>query len=407
MNQSRYSIPAIFGLVFAPFALAYFFSYLVRNVDATIFKDLEAAFDLTKGELGIMSAAYFFSFTLAQIPLGYALDAYGARRVQSALYCLAAVGCMLAATATGFVSMSLARFLIGLGVAGGLMCALQAISQWFPPERLPLINNIMLAVGGLGSMAATWPIQQINLMVEWRLIFWGLVGVALLVPALLLAITPEPDKPKAKANRSLGTMLDIIRHPAFYVLVPAMTFGMGAGMSMQSLWVGPWVTDRLGLDDEAKSLVLLAINATFVITALGLGWMAPRMKAWGWSIPALMLSTLICGAAAYALLAVLPPVFGVWLFAVVIICQNGTFLIYAYLTQQVGPQVAGVSNALINCLVFGFVWMLMSLTGYIIDGVKAMGGSLDQGYTAAFVFLAIGCTSGCLWTLSGWHKLER
>ena len=191
MTQSRYSTKAIFALVFAPFALAYFFSYLVRNVNATISQDLQATFALSKGELGTMSAAYFFSFTLAQIPLGYAMDRFGPRRVQSVMYCVAALGCFFFATADGFAMLTLGRFLIGLGVAGGLMCGLKALSLWFPREQLPWINNLMLAIGGLGSMAATSPVQWLNDWLEWRMIFWLLIGVALLVPLILMTLSPE------------------------------------------------------------------------------------------------------------------------------------------------------------------------------------------------------------------------
>jgi sugar phosphate permease len=59
--------------VFAPFAAAYFLSYLLRNISAVIAPSLSAEFMLDAGQLGYLTASYFLGFALMQIPIGLCL----------------------------------------------------------------------------------------------------------------------------------------------------------------------------------------------------------------------------------------------------------------------------------------------------------------------------------------------
>ena len=66
-------------VVFLPFATGFFLSFLFRNVNAVISKDIAGTFSLTSAELGLLTSAYFIAFATTQIPLGIFLDRYGPR----------------------------------------------------------------------------------------------------------------------------------------------------------------------------------------------------------------------------------------------------------------------------------------------------------------------------------------
>ena len=68
--------------VFLPFALGYFLSYFLRTVNAVISPDLTVELALDDDALGLLTAAYFLAFALAQIPLGIALDRFGPRVIE-------------------------------------------------------------------------------------------------------------------------------------------------------------------------------------------------------------------------------------------------------------------------------------------------------------------------------------
>ena len=73
---------------------------------------------------------YFLAFAVSAIPIGVALDALGPRRVQASLMSVAAVGAIVFALAPAAPILIIGRFLIGLGVAGGLMAGLKAHALW-------------------------------------------------------------------------------------------------------------------------------------------------------------------------------------------------------------------------------------------------------------------------------------
>ena len=165
--------------MFLPFAGGYYLSYLYRSVNAVIAEDLSADVGLSASDLGLLTSAYFVAFAAFQIPLGLLLDRYGARKVHGLLLLLAALGALGFALGDGLLQLWLARALIGLGVAGGLMAALKAITQWFPESRWPVVNGCFLAMGGLGAMSATAPVEALLQVTDWRGIFVGLAAATL------------------------------------------------------------------------------------------------------------------------------------------------------------------------------------------------------------------------------------
>ena len=72
---------------------------------------------------------------------------------------MGAAGSALFGAANGFLTLVLARVLIGLGVAAALMAGLKAIILWFPKERVALANGYMIMMGALGAVTATAPAE--------------------------------------------------------------------------------------------------------------------------------------------------------------------------------------------------------------------------------------------------------
>jgi MFS family permease len=99
------------------------------------------------------------TFAAAQIPIGILLDRYGPRRVQSAVLVAAAAGAALFAVSDNFLLLLAGRALIGLGVAASSTSGLKALVLWFPKDRIPLLNGLMIMLGALGAVTATSPAE--------------------------------------------------------------------------------------------------------------------------------------------------------------------------------------------------------------------------------------------------------
>ena len=61
-------LPGLFLRVYLPFAGAYFLSYLYRTVNAVVGPLIATDLNLSAGELGLLSSAYFIMFAAVQLP---------------------------------------------------------------------------------------------------------------------------------------------------------------------------------------------------------------------------------------------------------------------------------------------------------------------------------------------------
>ena len=242
--------------VFLPFAFAYFLSYIFRGVNAVIFPYLERDIGITAADLGLLTAAFFLFFAGCQPILGVLLDRYGPRRVQTGLLILAAAGSALFGLSSSLAELVVARMLIGLGFAGGLMAAIKAFTLWYPPHRWGVITGYHMTAGGAGSMAATLPVQWSLSVMDWQGLFFWLAGICLLSAALLFFVVPKEDGGGSKGTlREQFRVTRIVLTDGFYWRIqPLLSVQQLAFISCISLWVGPWLRDVGGISNTGLRL---------------------------------------------------------------------------------------------------------------------------------------------------------
>ena len=165
--------------VFVIFTLAYFLSYFYRSANAVIAPDLAREMNLDAAQLGLMTSLFFAAFAAVQLPLGLGLDRYGPRAVTPALMLAGAAGSLIFAGAQSFAALALGRALIGVGMAGVLMGALKAFSQWFTAQRYPTLSGLLVGIGSAGALFAATPLAWLNATLGWRMVF--VVGAAMIV----------------------------------------------------------------------------------------------------------------------------------------------------------------------------------------------------------------------------------
>jgi predicted MFS family arabinose efflux permease len=374
-----------------PFALGYFMSYLFRAVNQVIAPDLIADFDLSPGELGLLTSAYLFGFTLFQLPLGLLLDRFGPRRVQTGLLLVSAVGAALFALAPDAWSLTIARGILGLGLCGCLMSAFKANAIWLPMSRLALGNSTTIAIGALGVVAATRPADWLAQLIGWRPMF-DILAAATVGVALLIFFCVPKDQPQGRpsAPESLATQLRVIgqimQDRVFWRVAPMVATMSGAFIAIQTLWAGRWLSDVAGLDRASVADVLLFMAIGFVIGSLTTGWIADRAQRHGLTIELVVGCSFLIFAISQFLVvlhAPVPPVLPWILFGFA--GQAGN-LGYATLAAHFGSAAAGRAQTTANLLLFGSAWALQWGIGAVLDLYRgAAEGSVDPaGYRWAF-----------------------
>ena len=270
--------------VFLPFALGYFLSYLLRVINAVIAPDLVSELGLTAADLGLLTSANFFAFTIVQLPLGIMLDRYGPRRTETFLLLFAAIGCFVFATAGTTPGLIAGRALIGLGTAACLMAAFKAFAMWLPAGRLPLINGMQMAAGGLGAVVGTVPVEVALTVTDWRGLFYLFGVLTLAVAGLLFFTLPRrrgPETQPGTFKEQVAGFGQVFTSPMFLRIAPMTVASQCMFLSTQSLWIGPWLADVAGLGREAVANYLMLIAVSMVLGFLGMGTIAERLGKFG------------------------------------------------------------------------------------------------------------------------------
>lgn len=373
--------------VLLPFAAGYFLSFLYRTVNAVLAPHIARAIHLDAGDLGLMTGIYFLTFAFFQLPLGILLDRFGPRRVEAGLLLFAASGAAAFALAQDAGTLILGRALVGLGVSACLMGALKANAQFYPLERLPLMNGIILSAGGLGAVAATAPVQAALGFTDWRGIYFALAGITLAVAALLFLVVP--DRKGAAADDTLASQLrevaGIFTDRQFLRVMPVGMMAMGAFLAIQGLWAGPWLRDVAGMPPEGVATGLTVMAGAMGVGFLSMGLIADFLARWH-------IRTIVVGGIGMALfwLTLVAMALG-WAGAPLVLAAAFGFfgaassLMYAVVGQGFSPHLAGRATTSINLTMFLCAFVLQwGLGGVIGLWPKGETGWPAEAYAVAF-----------------------
>lgn len=175
-----------------------FFVALVNNLDR---QTLSVLAPTLRGEMGFgpVEYSYVTSAFLAAYALGYAfcgrvLDKVGVKvglAVALAFWSLAGAG---HAMATGWLSLAVFRFLLGLGESFNSPAGVKAIAEWIPPRERGLCMAVFSNGNVVGAIIAPPLVSFLALRFgwQWAFIVTGAVGFVLL--AIWWRIYDAPEK---------------------------------------------------------------------------------------------------------------------------------------------------------------------------------------------------------------------
>ena len=398
--------------VFLAFALAYFFSALVRAVTATLAPTLSAEFGLSSGDLGLLAGGYFLGFALTQLPLGSWLDSYGPKRVIVGFLSVAVLGCLAFSWATSFSWLLAARVLCGVGVSACLMAPLTAYRRWFAPASQLRANSWMLMTGSLGMLASTLPVQWFVPQWGWRALF-VLLAVAIAAAALLLAWrlpawerAPSQAAGAPKPASLWQTYRSIFSHPYFVRHMPMGFFCYGGLMAMQTLWAGPWLVQVSGYTPAQAAVGLFWLNVCMLCTFFTWGSLNPLLARKGlhadWLIArgfplGLLVLALICWGGAQVQW---------WGWALFCMAYSFMSLAQPAIGMAFPAALAGRALSAYNLVIFAGVFAVQWGIGLLIDLFKAQGFATAQAFSAAMGVFGLCCALSYAFYMSRQNSLN-
>ncbi len=395
--------------VFVPFAFGYFLSYLGRVVNAVLAPHLVEAFALGAADLGFITSVYFLAFAAFQLPLGILLDRFGPRRVEAPLILAGAAGALLFGAADGVAGLTAGRALMGLGASACLMAPFTAYRLWFPAARVPMVNGLLMACGGLGAIAGTVPVEFALGLTGWRgvLVLYALAVVV--AAAALFLVVPESgrgrrDVQPTSFSRLIRELAGIFRDPLFVRIAGATFLIQGSFIGLQSLWIGPWLAGAAGFDGPAVAEYLFFVALGMTVGYASMGLVADRLKRIGIPTSIVALAATICMLATQGAIIVSPPRIAAPLWIPFSFFGASSVLWYSSLYQSYPIEMAGRAATALNVFLFLGIFTCQWGVGIVVDfWPRGPGGAYPaEAYRAALGLLLMLQAAGL-----GWYWIKR
>ncbi|WP_137928638.1 MFS transporter [Cupriavidus sp. 2SB] len=374
-TEPRHASPARWR-VLALFSLGFLVSYIFRGVNLGFAPFLTRDLGLTAGDLGLLTSFYFLGFACAQLPAGILLDRFGPRRTEAALLLLAVAGSFIFAFAPGMAGLAAGRAMIGVGVSVCLGAAIQALSMWFPLARMPFLNGLVMAIGGMGAVVVGAPLSWLLSVTDWRTVSIGMGVVSFGMALLLWFGVPDARRPgkESFAEQMRGTRL-ILGSERFWRVVPLTLLNQGIFLAVQTLWVSAFMHDVQGLDASASARLVSVIGLAMMGGCVGAGWAARHLERRGISLYAfagfgmiafIVIQLLLMARLPFIPLALLWGAYGVF--------GSSGILTYALLARRFPDNLIGRATTAMTLTVFLATFVFQVGIGFVLDFFPSTDG---------------------------------
>jgi MFS transporter, ACS family, D-galactonate transporter len=242
-------------------------------------------FNLSDVDRGWINSAFFWSYGLVQLLMGWLVDRYGVKMPYTICYALWCLATMLTGLMTALAGLLLLRFLMGAAEAVVMPASYRWIRDNFSEGQSGTAVGIFTMGNkfgpAIGAPVAAWLIVAY----DWRLMFiaTGIVGLIWLVPWVLTVRNDFPRRGEAavkKRKASSVPFANIIASPLVWgAMIVNFCYGYFTFYCMT--WMPSYLVERRGLSLESSGLYTFFSFAGIAIVAVVAGWAADRIIARG------------------------------------------------------------------------------------------------------------------------------
>jgi sugar phosphate permease len=254
--------------------LAVCLSYLDRQALSVVAPLVTSELELDNASLGLLLSAFFWSFALMHLVVGWALDRFNIRIAYGLFVALWSCAQILSGLAQSFGMLFTARLLLGTFETAGQTGAARIISRILPAKDRVLANGIMMSGGSLGAMVAPLIMFGLADTVGWRVGFMLLGGVGLFwALAWVLWFRPPVEVLYGSRNssRPQEPWSEILTAPGFWACIVGAACTIPI-IHISASWIPTYFVQAWGLPlDRGFALYLFLMYFGLDVGFLGVG----------------------------------------------------------------------------------------------------------------------------------------
>jgi MFS family permease len=366
--------------------LMYFLTYIDRVNVSTASNIFEKELHLNKTEVGFIFSAFAYPYLLFQIFGGYLGDRFGPRKVLTICSLIWAASTILTGLTGGFVSMVIARMLLGFGEGATFPTATSAMSSWTRPVDRGFAQGLTHSFSRVGNSLTPPMVVALMALTGWRgsFIVLGIVS-CLWVVVWYIAFRDNPaDHPRITQQElsELPAYVDsttrlrnrVPWQPLVLRMLPVtfVYFCYGWTLWLYLSWLPQYFKNQYHL--ELKDSALFAMSVFFagtlgdalggVVSDLILRKTKDLLKARRNLVVVCFLCSLVC----------MIPMFLTTDLTTLVICLASAFF-FAEMTigpmwaipMDIAPRFSGSASGIMNCGSALAAILSPVVFGYIID----------------------------------------
>jgi MFS transporter, ACS family, D-galactonate transporter len=369
---------------------------------------LKVELGLSASQLGILLAAFFWTYTVMQFVSGWLVDRFDVNWLIAAGYLLWSLATATTGFVRGFTILLTMRLMLGIGESVAFPSCSKILALHLPEHHRGFANGFIVSSLKFGNAVGTLGAGLLMATYGWRPVFIGIGLVSLLwLPAWLkwMPCTPGIGSSIVKSAR----FLDILRHRSFWG-ASAGHFCSNYLLYFMVTWLPFYLVWERHLSMQSMTMTATVYYLVDAVSAITTGWLSDVWIRQGYT-PTLVRKTVMAigfatAAIAMAACAAGPRIYLPWLMAVGVGSGIAGSGIFAFSQTLAGPQAAGRWTGLQNGFANLAGVVAPALTGFTVDRtgsfVTAMAitvGVLVAG-GLAWVFV-IGRLEQLSWTTDG------
>lgn len=281
-------------------AVIYSLSFFIKISPNTLQTVLQADLNLSFQELGVLSAAFYYSYGTFQI-IGTLLSLrFGLLRVFWCYLFFFICGLAIFVTATNYPLAMMGRVLMGLGSSLDFAFCLFLARSFFPKKSFAFFIGVSNLFGVLGGWFAQYPLELVITAVSWRFVFLSiLIVLPILATFLFLSLRQCPHFLSQPMNISFA-MNEVLSHKKKLLMMLFICFSMVLPILMiPEMWGSLFLETLYQISSLEASAILSYFFVGIGLGNASLGFLSKRFKALPLIRMALLCELLSCGLFIY------------------------------------------------------------------------------------------------------------
>jgi len=373
-------------------AAALFINYVDRGAVPTAAHLIQDELGFSARQLGLLFSAFFWSYTLLQIPVGWVAERYGAQWVLAGGLAVWACATMLVGLAQSFAALLALRLLLGIGESAGFPAVSKLLATMVPVKSLGTANGIVAFAYLLGPAVGAYCGGLIMVEFGWRAAFWVFGGLSLLW--LLPWSRVELPRRALQASAADGpTLRTLLRQPSLWGTSLGL-FSSNYTFYFMLTWLPFYLVRERGFSTGEMASLTGSAYVVNALSALIAGWAIDRVARSGranLAYKAVMVAAHVGSVACMLCIALASPPWAV-----------GGIFVYQILSGMSSPGVFAMSQILAGPGASGR-WVGIqnaagNLAGVIAPALTGLLVEATHHFTAAFLLAASVSVLG----LAGW-----